>query len=350
MRVVALDTHREGRRQLDLELGADGARPVVLRTIGEIAVVSVVGAGDTQRGGVAEAEVDSRLGVHRVEVAVAPDGVARGLAQVGLHWDHVDRTRCRVASVERALRPLEHLHALEIEEGPEGRAGPGEIDAVDVESRRGIGSGGEGVVADAADEDQVALATRRHGECGRKLTKRLQSADVGVDQIRARHDGDRDGRLLQVLAARLRGHDDLLKAFRLHRGRSRGVRLADLSRALRRGRRRRGRCRSGSRGLRLISLSLGAGAGRRLARRHLRHGRQGHDQQRNGSLQDSLADSVHHVPPLRLIDFPSRRRDGSDSATGAPRSTRTLAEAASRWKPRMMVEWTDQERALRPSS
>ena len=180
---------------------------------------------DPQGGVLAEPEIDRALRVHGVVVAVRPDRIARGLAQMGLDGEDVDRARGGIATVKRALRPLQHLDPVDVIEGAEGRARPRDIDAVDVEGGGGIGARREGEVADAADEQQVALnAGGDHHRRG-QLPQRLQPAYARVDQIRARHDRHRDRRLLQVLAAGL-GVDDYVLEAPLLGGRLRRLGLA----------------------------------------------------------------------------------------------------------------------------
>ena len=113
-----------------------------------------------------------------------------------------------VAAEQRALRPAQHLDALDVEQGGVEALLAAEIDAVDIDADALVARGLVGVERhDAADADgQRRLARfegrdaqRRHGAVG-EIGKAL---DVAVGQrLRVEH-ADRDRRALQVGLARV---------------------------------------------------------------------------------------------------------------------------------------------------
>ena len=152
--------------------------------------------------------------------AIAGARIAAGLA--GLDGVELDDARRRVAAEERALRPAQHLDAVEVEDREALEDRVFEDDFVIDEADRLRGVEVEVGVAEAADiEARERTAVRAFDvEAGDAARER---ADVGArrgDRIQriARQHADRDRHVLQAFLAALRGDDDVAKAAALFGG------------------------------------------------------------------------------------------------------------------------------------
>ena len=167
---------------------------------------------EPDRALVAKRHIDRAFGNERIVVAVAYRAVARQLADLRLDGDDVDRAASGVAAIERALRSLQHLNTLEIEEHPRRARRPSDVDAIIVERDRRIAVRRDGEVADAADEDQVASAGRLDRQRRYLLVQSSGLGHAGGRDVRSRDDVDRHRRALQVLRSALGGDDDIYEA------------------------------------------------------------------------------------------------------------------------------------------
>ena len=84
--------------------------------------------------------------------------------------DIFDRAADRVAAVERALRPAQHLDPLDVVNVEHGGLRAVEIDVVEIEADAGLEAGDRILLADAADE----------GGQGRVGAARVSSVTFGV--------------------------------------------------------------------------------------------------------------------------------------------------------------------------
>ncbi len=161
----------------------------------EVADVSVANAtreGDSPHHPVAfERPADPRVGAKLAEV---PGGEIGGRLQLirGRPGDQVDRSADGVASIQGALRPAQHLDAIEIEKLHELHRRPSEVDAVEIHRRTGIRSGIDDVRADPADreltETGVLRKRDRRGERSRLIQRRsTQALELGVRDGTDRH-------------------------------------------------------------------------------------------------------------------------------------------------------------------
>src|SRR3546814_16068475 len=75
-----------------------------------------VDARDAQPHGVAKRDVDHRLALERIIVAIFGLGGGFERPELGLGGDHIDHARGRVAAEQRALRSAQHFAAFEVEE------------------------------------------------------------------------------------------------------------------------------------------------------------------------------------------------------------------------------------------
>ncbi len=123
-----------------------------------------------------------------------------------------------VAAEEGALRALQHLDPLDVEQGHAEALRAAEIDAVDIDADTRVAAGlvpaSNG--SDAANADDERGAAREEGRDAQRrhaaVHQILKALDVTVrDALRA-EDGDGDRGLLQVRLALLRGDDDVDQA------------------------------------------------------------------------------------------------------------------------------------------
>ena len=202
-----------GIRRPDADLPVDEAAEVL------------VGGNDPQRDSV----VDERHVVHRIEAAVAAAVLCRrtlatngglDLLQVRLVGHELDRAAHGTRTVERALRAAQYLDARQIEQiGVDAGVRPvatGRQDRrlVDIEAR------GRRVAARGGDApDGIAAAPGSGRVQGHPGYPRGQGREVLDPRFRQRFRavGDhRERHVLQVLAALLRGDDDVLERCRSH--------------------------------------------------------------------------------------------------------------------------------------
>ncbi len=162
----------------------------------------------------------------RVDLVVLPeDQVGVALERVGRPpADEVNQPARRVTPEQRALRPAQHLDALEVEE-LEGQPARGRaVHVVDVHRDRILVRVCEIVQPDAAQEevDHARFGVRRRiDEAGRHRhdVRRVRESELADLLVGER--GDRDADVLQGLLALLRCDDDFLEGRRsLRRGRA----------------------------------------------------------------------------------------------------------------------------------
>ena len=207
-----------GDVECELTTQREAALPVLApsgQQIMDIAVRMGARSRDAEADAVRDRPADRRLAADRVERAIGERGLRLKIV-AWLGGDEVDRAARRVAAIERALRPFQHLDAFEVEKLEGLRAGRTDIDLVDIDTVRssivriGVGE------PDAADIDErlIALAAGKADlkvrDDARDVRTRL---DAKVGDGVAREGGDGDGDVLQILFAALRGDDDVADAF-----------------------------------------------------------------------------------------------------------------------------------------
>ena len=136
----------------------------------------------------------------RVELMAEPAG------------DVFERAADRVAAVERALRPAQHLDPLDVEDVEHRRLRARDIDVVDIEADAGLEAPERVLLADAADEaDQgrVGAARDLQRSVRRALHHRGEVDRALVLERLAVERGDRDRHVLQALRAAAGGDDDI---------------------------------------------------------------------------------------------------------------------------------------------
>ena len=198
-------------------------------------------------------QVDVRFRVIGAVIAVASARPAAELAGRGLGDDR-QRAAFGVAAEQRALRALQDLDPLDVEERGVEAVLAAEVDAVDIDADALLARGLVGVQRhDAADADGQCRLARLEGRDAERRDAAVgevaERLDVAVlERLRTDH-RDRDRRPLEVGLGLGRGDDDVLQAL-AGIGDRLGGRLLLGQRRLRRGRgiglhhghRRIGRC------------------------------------------------------------------------------------------------------------
>ncbi len=202
----------------DLRVGASGHRRHIGARMGQrivenldIAIAVLAHARDAHGQVVGQLEIEMPPQINAMIAAIG--GFERtGIVALGLHAIELDRPAQRIAPGERALRPAQHFDAVEVHQ-VEQRAGQGgQIDIVDIHAHARF-QGEVGVrLPDAADERDDAgakiLILRGQRHVG---GLRRHFGNVGLPacgQHGAIHGSDGQRRILQLLIAELRRHDD----------------------------------------------------------------------------------------------------------------------------------------------
>ena len=145
-----------------------------------------------------------------VEAFVARVDVAVQFSLAGVRADVLDQAARRVAPEQRALRPAQHFHALDVEQLARKPVHRPHVGIIDINRDRRFEIVGEVVLRNAAQVED-----RDVGRPGVELEPRHLLGDLrGVGhaqrfQLLARIGGDRDRHALRVLAALVRGDDDI---------------------------------------------------------------------------------------------------------------------------------------------
>jgi len=210
LRVVGREPDGERVRRLDEIL--ETCAPVVLLggAVRQIAVVLHDVGREAQRRAVTERDVHRALRLDGGEVAEARDELGGVFAEHRAGGNHVDRATGRVAAIERALGPFEHLDAGQIVEEPAARGRSTDVDAVGVEGDRRIAVGIRGEVADAPHEvGLIRAAGFLADECRNQVRELVRARDTRPDQGIGVDDGHGDRSALHVLLDALRRHHNL---------------------------------------------------------------------------------------------------------------------------------------------
>ncbi len=204
------------RVEQDLRLEAVPVYAVVLAAVvraREESVPPVVGAGDSQRQRIAERHVAGSGEIARVVVAEPHVDEPGKAFELGLRARERNGARDGVLAEERALRAMEHLHGVDVQQVTENHAVAGSIDAIHEHADRAFEASAVADRSDAADLEAVALKAlgglERHAraEIG-QLLDRERSALFDCLPVQLR---DGDGHVLPALLALLRSDDDLLE-------------------------------------------------------------------------------------------------------------------------------------------
>jgi len=202
-----------------LEGGAHAQRVVVVDAVGAPAAVAI---GDLAIAALAvrgDAQAGAAVGAGRVPAG--GDGARIVLGQGGLGvaflvagrlagFD-VDRAAQRVAAIQRALRPLQHLDAFEVEQRHLQLLLVILRHAVDHDSDRRIGVVHLRHAADG--QERVAVRVRLvEGQVRREVGHFLRTADAGLLDAGGRKHGDRHRHVLHPLRPVLGGDDHRVEA------------------------------------------------------------------------------------------------------------------------------------------
>ena len=176
----------------------------------DVAVAALHGGGEAHRHVLAERGVVDALDVAAVVIAAGHLDAALGRER-GPVGDDVDRAARGVAPEQRALRALEHLDALDVDEGRLGAGAARGVHAIDVDRHGRVGADGPVVGLHAADAvGGLQRLVVVHVHAGREATDVGEVARAELFQRLARIGGDRDRHVHDVLGALLRRDDDLL--------------------------------------------------------------------------------------------------------------------------------------------
>lgn len=143
----------------------------------------------------------------------APPSVSLGAVKGGFAADVLHQAAGGIAAEERALWPLQDLHALDVEQGEGLRLGNGNVAFVQVHRIGCLDDVVEIVLGDAADRELGVLP----GECPTGVHARHEGDDVAARldveglHLVAGEGADRYADILDVLVAFLRRDDDLVK-------------------------------------------------------------------------------------------------------------------------------------------
>ena len=175
--------------------------------------VAVGGGRRPQRRIVAERHVQRRPGANQIVVAEGHVRRAEEETRLRRCRNDVHRPAGGILPEQRALRPAQHLHALDIEEVVVQGERRGDVDAVQV-----VGDGriGDGVlirfVADAANgNDGLEALVLGHRDARHGRPEIHEREDVARRQVFGGCHRNRLGQVLEVLGPLLGGDDDLLE-------------------------------------------------------------------------------------------------------------------------------------------
>ncbi len=203
----------------EVRLEAESDRPVLIvadpaQAVADVAlpaVAAAVEALDIHRDGLADAVGRIGLGTELIEAAVGQlDLAARFRAWLG-RLDQ-DRAAGRVAAEQGALRALQNLDGLHVQQLGVGRQRVGRIEAVDVDADVAAAARGGHGGADAADRRLEEGAGIVEAQAGGDLRDVRQLADIGGGQGFLAEGRDRDRHVDRAFRAPLGGDDDFAAA------------------------------------------------------------------------------------------------------------------------------------------
>ncbi len=128
----------------------------------------------------------------------------------------VHRAADRVLAEQCALRPAQHLHAVDIDSVHHAADRAGIIDVVDIETDARIAEDREIILADAADEHGgVVIAARQRGgaieaDVGRELRDLVERGDAAIFERGGAERRDGDRHVLQPFRPAAGGHQDVI--------------------------------------------------------------------------------------------------------------------------------------------
>ena len=140
------------------------------------------------------------------DLHVTADGFRRALEH------DVDRAAGGVAPEQRALRPAQHLDAIDVEKGEVVAVLPRHVDVVDISADRRIEGGDSFGIAQAADIIGVCRSKAgvvRSEHVGDIIDQLQRCRDAALRQRIGRKGTDRDRHRLLAFTAALRGDDDV---------------------------------------------------------------------------------------------------------------------------------------------
>ncbi len=145
-----------------------------------------------------------------VVVLEAGHDIALDFTELGLDRKNVERTACRIATVEGALWPLEHFDTLKVIEGASNVLRACREHAVEVLGDCRVAVAGRCEIARTANVDLQGAAALRDLDARRKAGDVSGLGNAGARQRLSRQDVDRDCRPLGAFPTELCRHDDFV--------------------------------------------------------------------------------------------------------------------------------------------
>ena len=207
-RLVGLEAQRHAGRPQAAVVGVVAGEGVRAEP-----VAAQIGAGGPQREHFAQRRIHHAAQLDRVMIAVLGAHIARHHAELRLGGDQIHHAARRVAAIQRALRPAQHLHPLDVEELGLEQVIRGQRRVVDVYAGRRIPRCGHQLRADSANREvrpgEIAL---REIDVGNGQHQIGAAVDLLLLQLILAERGNRDGHRLQALGPPLRSDDHLFFA------------------------------------------------------------------------------------------------------------------------------------------
>jgi hypothetical protein len=154
--IVAGEADRDvvGRIELDRRPGGPDVAIVILQAGGEVVAEALAAEPGDRAADLHAVHHRARGAEDQVELLIGADvGAGAEARLVGeTAGDVLDRAADRVAAVERALRPAQHLDPLDVVNVEHGRLRAVEEDVVEIEADARLEAGDRILLADAADE------------------------------------------------------------------------------------------------------------------------------------------------------------------------------------------------------
>ena len=218
---VESDVERERGRRPPCEGGTDETLArlpdshIGVRDVDEVAetVAAVDAGGQRQSKGVVHIGVAVEPGGETLPRTEPDAGAGAGIRARPARHD-VDRAADGVSPVQGALRPAQHLDALNVREIPVLADLAAEIDAVHVHADAGVRGNQVILGADAADEGirrgRVARGEGGDGQVGHELADIDEVRDAALHHLVAVEDAERGGYVVEALLPFGRGDDHFL--------------------------------------------------------------------------------------------------------------------------------------------
>ena len=215
MLIVKRQARCQVGRKVGLELETKALALIVGAPIAIIPISVVDDARDPHCAGLAERDVDGSFARECVIITILHRPVAGKLAELWLGWQNVNRARCGVSAVQRALRALEDLNPIGVEKRCRRGSQAPDVDPVVIERDCGIACHLNREIADAADEGGRRWPDIGDRQRRNEVVQPFWLGDAVVDKVRTADHIDSDRGSLGALGASLRRYDDVAQTGRI---------------------------------------------------------------------------------------------------------------------------------------